>query len=46
MLTVRTLTVAGSVQHTGRYTAADLPNVIVGTGAIVVDVMPIVIMVR
>ena len=46
VLTVRTLTVAGSVQHTGRYTAADLPNVVIGTGAIVVDVMPIVIMVR
>lgn len=46
VLTAKELTVAGAAKRAGRYTAADLPNVIVGTGAIVVDVMPIVIMVR
>ena len=46
VLTVKELAVAGAAKRAGRYTAADLPNVIVGTGAIVVDVMPIVIMVR
>ena len=46
VLTVKELTVAGAAKRAGRYTATDLPNVIVGTGAIVVDVMPIVIMVR
>ena len=46
VLTVKELTVAGAAKRAGRYMAADLPNVIVGTGAIVVDVMPIVIMVR
>ena len=45
-LFVKELTIAGTTKRSGRYTAADLPNVIVGTGAVVVDVMPTVLFVR
>ena len=46
VLTVKTFTVAGASKRAGRYTAADLPNVIVGTGAVVVDFMSTMILVR
>ena len=46
MLTVKELAIAGTTKRAGRYTAAELPNIVVGNGAIVVDFMPTVIVVR
>ena len=45
-MTVKDLVVAGDSYRAGRYTAAELPGIVVGTGAVVVDVMPLVILVR
>ena len=45
-LFVKELTVAGETKHAGRYTAADLPNIVIGTGAVVVDSMPTILYVR
>lgn len=45
-LTVKEMTVAGKSVHTGVHTAADMPGIIVGDGSVVVDLMPIVIIVR
>ena len=46
VLTVKELAIAGTTKRAGRYTAAELPNIVVGNGAIVVDFMPTVIVVR
>ena len=45
-LTVKEMTVGGKSVHTGVHTAADMPGIIVGTGSVVIDNMPILIMVR
>ena len=45
-MTVKELTIAGASKHSGVYTAANLPGIVVGTGSVVVDLMPIIIMVR
>ena len=45
-LTVKEMTVAGKSVHTGVHTAADMPRIVIGTGSVVVDLMPILIMVR
>ena len=46
VLTVKELTIAGATKRSGRYTAADLPGVVFGTGAVVVDFMSTMILVR
>ena len=46
VLTVKELTIAGATKRSGRYTAADLSGIVIGTGAVVVDVMPTVLFVR
>ena len=46
VLTVKELAIAGTTKRAGRYTAAELPDIVVGNGAIVVDFMPTVIVVR
>ena len=45
-LTVKTLEIAGTAKRSGVYTAANLPGIVVGAGSVVVDLMPIIIMVR
>ena len=46
VLTVKELAIAGTTKRAGVYTATELPGIVVGGGAIVVDVMPTVILVR
>ena len=45
-MTVKELTIDGASQHAGRYTASDLPGIVVGAGAVVVDQMPLLILFR
>ena len=45
-LTVKELFVAGERVRSGRYTAAELPGLVAGDGAIVVDSMPTVLFIR
>ena len=46
VLTVKEMTIDGTRVRGGRYTAAELPGVVVGTGAVVVDFMPTMLIVR
>ena len=46
VLTVKELAIAGTTKRAGVYTATELPGIVVGGGAIVVDVMPTMIAVR
>ena len=45
-LTVKTLEINGEAKRGGIYTAENLPGIVVGTGALVVDFMPTVLIVR
>ena len=45
-LTVKTLEINGEAKRGGIYTAENLPGIVVGTGAIAVDFMPTVLIVR
>ena len=45
-MSVKELTIGETAFRAGRYTAAELPGIVVGTGAIMVDMMPTVIVVR
>ena len=45
-MTVKELSIGETSYRAGRYTAADLPGIVVGTGAVVVDFMPTVLFVR
>ncbi len=46
VLTVKEMTIDGTRVRGGRYTATELPGVVVGTGAVVVDFMPTMLIVR
>ena len=46
ILTVKSLSVAGTALGSGEYRAADLPGIVVGSGSVVVDVMPTLLIVR
>ena len=45
-LTVKEMTVAGKSVHTGVHTAADMPSIVIGTGSVVIDFMPTLLLVR
>jgi len=45
-LTVKTLEIAGTAKRGGVYTSANLPAIVIGTGSVVVDFMPTVLIVR
>ena len=45
-MTVKELVIDGDSYRAGRYTATELPGIVVGTGAVVVDLMPMVILFR